>query len=285
MYLREGFWRGESAIRRRDGREIPVSQVILAHREPEGKIKFFSTICRDITEMKQAEEKLRKSEEKLRQLTMQLLNAQEDERKRLAAELHDELGHALLTLKLHLSGVEQKLLPDQEELKEKMAQIVQYLQDTVEEVRRLYYALSPGDLEDLGLTTALQNMLEDFQEFYSNVNWKMKVVDIDKLFPLPVRTMIYRIMQEALTNIGKHAYPKNVKIKIKKKDRQVNFVIEDDGRGFSMDDVLEGDKRGMGLAAMAQRVSLAGGVFDIWSRENQGVRIVFNIPFTIPGEN
>ena len=285
VYMREGFWQGESAIRRRDGREIPVSQVILAHREPEGKIKFFSTICRDITEMKQAEEKLRKSEEKLRLLTMQLLNAQEDERKRLAAELHDELGHALLTLKLHLSGVEQKLLPDQEELKEKMAQIVQYLQDTVEEVRRLYYALSPGDLEDLGLKTALQNMLEDFQEFYTNINWKMKVADIDKLFPLPVQTMIYRIMQEALTNIGKHAYPKNVKINIKKKDRQVNFVIEDDGRGFSMDDVLEGDKRGMGLAAMAQRVSLAGGVFDIWSRENQGVRIVFNIPFSIPGEN
>ncbi len=87
---------------------------------------------------------------------MQLLNAQEDERKRLAAELHDELGHALLTLKLHLSGVEQKLLPDQADLKEKMAQMVEYLTDTVEEVRRLYYALSPGDLEDLGLTTALR---------------------------------------------------------------------------------------------------------------------------------
>ena len=157
--------------------------------------------------MKQAEEELRKSEEKLRLLTMQLLNAQEDERKRLAAELHDELGHALLTLKLHLSGVEQKLLPDQDELKEKMAQIVAIPADTVEEVRRLYYALSPGDLEDLGLTTALQNMLEDFQGFYTNINWKMTTADIDKLFPLPIQTMIYRIMQEALTNIGKHAYP------------------------------------------------------------------------------
>jgi two-component system sensor histidine kinase DegS len=166
-----------------------------------------------------------------------------------------------------------------------MAQIVQYLQDTVEEVRRLYYALSPGDLEDLGLTTALKNVVEDFQELYINMNWQMETADIDNLFPLPVQTMIYRIMQEALTNIGKHAYPKNVKINIEKKERQVNFLIQDDGRGFAMDDVLEGDKRGMGLAAMAQRVSLADGLFDIWSRENQGVRIVFSIPFSSPGEN
>ena len=77
--------------------------------------------------MKRAEEKLRKSEEKLRLLTTQLLTAQEDERKRLAAELHDELGHALLTLKLHLSGVEQHLLPEQADLKEKMREIVAIL--------------------------------------------------------------------------------------------------------------------------------------------------------------
>ena len=285
VYLKEGVWQGESAMRRRDGAEIPVSQVILAHRDAAGQVKFFSTICRDISEIKQAEENLRKSEEKLRLLTMQLLNAQEDERKRLAAELHDELGHALLTLKLHLSGVEQKLRPDQEDLKEKIAQMVEYLTDTVEEVRRLYYALSPGDLEDLGLTTALKNMVEDFQEFYPDIEWHMETADVDGLFPLPIQTIIYRIVQEALTNIGKHAYPKNVKIKIEKKDREAAFVIADDGRGFSMDDVLEDDKRGMGLGAMAQRVSLADGIFDVWSRENQGVRIVFTIPFTSPGEN
>jgi PAS domain S-box-containing protein len=284
VYLQEGVWQGESAIRQRDGSEIPVSQVILAHRDPEGQFKFFSTICRDIRDIKRAEEALRKSEEKLRQLTMQLLTAQEDERQRLAAELHDELGHALLILKLHLSEVEQKLLPDQAELKEKMAQMVAYLTDTVAEVRRLYYALSPGDLEDLGLTTALRNLVEDFQELYANINWEVDLDNIDRLYPLPIQTMIYRIVQEALTNIGKHAYPENVKIKITRKDQQAVFHIEDDGRGFSMDDVLEGDKRGMGLAAMAQRVSLAGGAFGVWSQENQGVRILFNIPFSSSGE-
>jgi signal transduction histidine kinase len=88
-----------------------------------------------------------------------------------------------------------------------------------------------------------------------------------------------------LTNIIKHAYPEHVKIKVTRKDQQAVFVIEDDGRGFPMDKVLEGDKRGMGLAAMAQRVRLAGGGFDLWSRENQGARITFSIPFNPAGEN
>jgi signal transduction histidine kinase len=154
----------------------------------------------------------------------------------------------------------------------------------VEEVRRLYRDLSPGDLEDLGLTTALRNMVEDFQELYEDIDWYVDLAGVDNLFSLPIQTMIYRIVQEALTNIGKHAYPNHVKIKVTKDDQQAVFVIDDDGRGFSMDDVLEGDKRGMGLAAMAQRVSLAGGDFDLWSRENQGVRIIFSIPFSPPGE-
>ncbi len=260
--------------------EIPVSQVILAPRGADGKVKFFSTICRDISAMKRAEENLRKSEEKLRLLTTQLLTAQEDERKRLAAELHDELGHALLTLKLHMSSVERRLLPEQADLKEKMRDMVGYLTDTVEEVRRLYRDLSPGDLEDLGLTTALRTMVEDFQELYAGIDWNVDLADIDDLFPLPIQTMIYRIVQEALTNIGKHAYPEHVTVKVTKKDQQAVFVIADDGCGFSMDDLLDGDQKGMGLAAMAQRVSLVGGIFDLWSRENQGARITFSIPCT-----
>jgi two-component system, NarL family, sensor histidine kinase DegS len=156
------------------------------------------------------------------------------------------------------------------------------LTDTVEEVRRLYHDLSPGDLEDLGLTTALGNMVEDFQELYADIDWKVDLTDIDGLFPLPIQTMIYRIVQEALTNIGKHAYPKNVNVKVTRENQQAVFVIDDDGCGFSMEEVLDGDtgKKGMGLAAMAQRVSLTGGSFDLWSRKNQGARIIFTIPFT-----
>ncbi|MBM4287133.1 MAG: PAS domain S-box protein [Deltaproteobacteria bacterium] len=287
IYAREGVWQGETAILRRDGSEIPVSQVILAHRTLDGRVRFFSTICRDISAMKQAEDRLKRSEEKLRSLTTQLITAQESERKRLAAELHDELGHALLTLKLHLSSIEKKLLPEQADLKERMRSMVSYLSDTVEEVRRLYHDLSPGDLEDLGLTTALRNMVEEFRELYPSIDVTIDMADIDGLMPLPIQTMIYRVVQEALTNIGKHANPEHVTFRVSTKEQQLVFLINDDGCGFSLDEVLHGEteQTGMGLATMAQRVTLVGGVFDCWSLENQGTHIIFTIPYTPPGEN
>ncbi len=167
-----------------------------------------------------------------------------------------------------------------------MRDMVAYLTDTVEEVRRLYHALSPGDLEDLGLTSALRTMVADFQELYENIDGKVELTDIDDLFPRHIQIMIYRVVQEALTNIGKHAYPEHVKVKVTKEDQQVVFSIEDDGRGFSTEELLGGNtgQKGMGLAAMAQRVSLVGGIFDLWSRENQGARIIFSIPFALAGE-
>jgi signal transduction histidine kinase len=264
-----------------------------AHDELEGRVeertedlqRTVEQLQWEIAERWRAEEALKESEQRLRYLASQLLRAQEDERKRLARELHDELGQALLTLKLHLSSVEGHLLPEQSDLKEKIGQMVAYLTDTLEEVRRLYHNLSPGNLEDLGLTTALRNMVDNFQELYEDIDWNAEIANVDNLFPLPIQTMIYRIVQEALTNIGKHACAGNVQVKVIQEDKQAAFVIADDGRGFSMAGGFDGDigKNGMGLAAMAQRVSLAGGVFDLWSQEDQGTRIVFSIPL-VPAE-
>ena len=111
---------------------------------------------------RRAEEALKASESKLRYLADQLLTAQENERKRLASELHDELGHALLALKLHLSAVERKMLPEQEDLKKELRSQLDYINEVIQEVRRLYHDLSPGDVEDLGLTKALRALINDF---------------------------------------------------------------------------------------------------------------------------
>lgn len=233
-----------------------------------------------IAERQRTEEVLKESEKNLRHLASQLLRAQEDERKRISQELHDELGHALLALKLQAESVEEQLLPQQVALKNEVGKILRFIGATIEEVRRLYLDLSPGDLEDLGLTTALHSLVDDFAELQKQIKWTINLDYLDGLFPLSTQTAIYRIVQEALTNIGKHAKPKHVYLKIKRAKSEVSFTLVDDGIGFERNKVVP-EKKTLGLLAMEERVKILGGSFDLQSQENHGTRISFTIP--IPG--
>jgi signal transduction histidine kinase/DNA-binding response OmpR family regulator len=233
----------------------------------------------DITELKHTEEALRTSERKLRLLATQLLNAQEDERKRISRELHDELGHALLTLKLNLRSVETELLPEQPGLSEEIGAILQYIDEVIKNVRRLYLGLSPGDLEDLGITTALNSLINEFSQYHPGITWSIDFENIDALLPLGFQTAIYRIFQEILTNIGKYAAPSHIAMTIRKRDKRVVFEVEDNGKGFDHEQFASySAKKGMGLIAMEERVRMMGGSFTIWSQESRGTRITFVIP-------
>lgn len=270
----------EAMQQRKNGTTFPV-EISLRLLELESQ-KLFQEIIRDITERKRTEEVLKQSEKNMRYLASQLLNAQEDERKRLSRELHDELGHALLALKLQVESVEEQLLPQQVPLKKEVKKILGFINATIEEVRRLYLDLSPGDLEDLGLTTALRSLVDDFSQLQKHIRWTIKLDNLDGLFPLSTQTAIYRIVQEALTNIGKHAKPKNVFLRIKREKQEIYFTIKDDGIGFERHKVVT-EKKTLGLLAMEERVKILGGAFELWSQENQGTKISFTIP--IPGGN
>jgi signal transduction histidine kinase len=234
----------------------------------------------EMSRREKAEKELKQSEEKLRFLSSQLLSIQESERKRLAGELHDELGHALLTLKLNLRAVEKKLLPEQGFLHEEMNTQLNYIDEVIEAVRRLYYDLTPGNIEDLGLSRALSNLVHSFSENYRSIDWQIDIGKVDSLFSLPVQTMIYRIMQEGLTNIGKHADPTRVEIKVGKENSHFMMQIKDDGRGFAVAEVFEGEnrKKGMGLLALTERVNMVEGTLDLWSQENGGTSLTIAIP-------
>jgi PAS domain S-box-containing protein len=270
----------ETMQQRKNGTTFPV-EISLRLLELEGE-KLFQEIIRDITERKRTEEVLKQSEKNMRYLASQLLSAQEDERKRLSRELHDELGHALLALKLQVESVEEQLAPQQVTLKKEVKRILEFINATIEEVRRLYLDLSPGDLEDLGLTTALRSLVDDFSQLQKHIRWTIQMDNLDGLFPLSTQTAIYRIVQEALTNIGKHAKPKNVFLGIKREKPEVSFTITDDGIGFERPKVAA-EKKTLGLLAMEERVKILGGAFEHWSQENRGTKISFTIP--IPGEN
>ena len=281
---RTGASRGEILLKKGDGFLIPTHMSIRSLRL-EQVPEAVCLVALDLTGLKETETALKESEQKLRLLTSQLLNAQEIERKRIASELHDGLGHALLTIKINLRLLEKQLTPEQLSLGEEMESMVEYMDKLINDVRRLYEALTPGDLEDLGLTLALSSMVDEFAELYETIGWSVDVDNIDDLYSQQTQTVIYRIIQEILTNIGKHADASRVAVIIKRENQLASMTVEDNGKGFNLEKVLVATaaRRGLGLPAMEERVRILGGTLTIWSRENRGTRITITVPIAKEG--
>ena len=187
----------------------------------------------------------------------------------------------MLAFRLSLSSIAKDLLPEQESIREELLELQAVISEVLGEIRRLYHDLSPGDVEDLGLTKALQSLVENFASHQGHITWQVDLPELDRLFSLPVQTIIYRIVQEALTNIGKHAQAQQVSITAAKKGAKVHFAIQDNGQGFDVARVIRMPGRGVGLAAMEERLNMVGGTFEIHSREQEGTRLRFTIP-TLP---
>lgn len=233
----------------------------------------------EVDERQQAEEALRESEKKLRTLASQLLTAHEEERKRLSRELHDSLGQTLLVLKLQMRAIEKRLPPDQQILRQESEQNLRQIDRIIEDVRRIARNLSPSVLENLGLAAALRNLCEEFSRNQS-LNLSLDIDDIPGSFSPEAQSHIYRIFQESLTNIAKHAQASRASLAIKRRDGGVVFVIEDDGIGFQLEEVQvrEGAERALGLATMAERVRMLGGELYIISNRGGGTKISFIVP-------
>jgi signal transduction histidine kinase len=235
--------------------------------------------------VKERTAKLEESEERLQHLTFQLLSAQEEERHRLSRELHDELGQSLIVLKLQLKTLARDLGSKEAKVKSAFEQLSTSVDDTIESVRRLSRDLSPSILEDLGLMAALRNLFAGVEEHYQLTGVTAGLDDLDQLFSREARINIYRVFQESLTNIAKHARPTQVTVTARRQNRQVTFAIEDNGAGFDVQEIRRPSqkKRGMGLAAMEERVRLLGGTFHLESQPGRGTRISFTLPVSAEG--
>jgi PAS domain S-box-containing protein len=239
--------------------------------------KFFQNIIRNISERKRMEDALRESEKHLRHLSSQLLTSQETERKRIAVELHDGLGQALTVSKMRMRVIERSLSAG--ESKKECEDLLKYIDEVIEDVRRLSHDLMPPALEDLGLQAALRHLLDEFAK-YSGIRLTTDVDDVQALFPPEKQLIIYRIFQESLSNITKHAQATEVSVAMKMEPEGVSFRLEDNGEGFDVQKVLASDSttRGLGLAAMDERVRMMGGVLQIRSL----IGVVTMISFFVP---
>ena len=234
-----------------------------------------------IEEIRLNEEALRASDERLRILSSHLLVAQETERKRISIELHDDLGQSLLFLKLRLRFIRNSLPDDQVLLLDECSDSMQTIDRLIDHIRKLSRDLSPAILEDLGLTAALNRLIKDFARYHDTIVISAAIPDIDRYFTKMDKIFIYRIFQESLTNISKHSQARRVSIVVSHQyEDAVLFRIEDDGRGFDIREVLEAksSERGLGLAALRQRVQTLRGRFSIIGHEGKGTQIEFSIP-------
>jgi signal transduction histidine kinase len=279
--------RAEEALLEKNSLLLSQAEELAAHRENlAGLVEQRTTeltaanerLRLEIAERLEAEETLKESNKKNRQLSAQLLMAQEIERKRISMELHDSLGQALNVMKLRIRLVEKGMDECQGAVREDCESLLEYLDEVIEDVRRLSLDLSPAILEDLGLTSALRWLASNFRKSHA-MKMSLDLAEIDALFPENHRITIYRVIQEALTNVGKHAEAENVSISIRRLDDKVVFSVQDDGKGFDPQEPAKRDvsKKGVGMTTMNERVKMMGGAFELWSREGEGTRITFSL--------
>ena len=223
-------------------------------------------------------ETIRQHRYELRRLTEKLFQSQEEERRRIARELHDEAGQSLTAVKLGLDRLEQKIPAENSTLNNDLKDIRKMLLRTSSEIRHLSYKLHPTLLSDLGLEPALNLYFKEIQD-HSNLDIHFSMIGFDKRMDKDLETALYRFSQETLTNTLKHSGAKIFNCKIIKSYPKLIFTAEDDGIGF--DGKIENqDKRSLGLIGMRERTLLLGGTFQLKARPGKGTRIRIEIPLT-----
>jgi len=249
---------------------------------------------REILQRKMVEQSLRKSEEhygrlleqsqrmqeELRHLTRQLLLAQEEERKKISRELHDEIAQTLTGINVRLAALKTEAAHNTKGLQSKISSAQRMVEKSVDIVHRFARELRPTVLDDLGLIPALHSFVKSFSK-RTGIYIHLTVFAAVEKLASDKRTVLYRVAQEALTNVARHAQASLVRVSIEKRPRRICMKIKDDGKSFQVDRVLLAKKnKRLGLLGMRERVEMVGGNFHIESEPGQGTTICAEIPFT-----
>lgn len=279
--IRRGLWAGESRMRDSNGREFHASQVIIAHRDEGGQIDCLSTILRDITERVKAEQAMRESQEELRRLSAMLVSIQEDERRRIALDLHDGLGQSLSLIKIAVERAAALVeAEDSAAAREALDQLVPRVKSALHDVRRVATELRPSILDDLGILPTISWFLREFESVCGHIRMEAALHVEEQDVPAPLKITIYRVVQEASSNVLKHAAATRMRVALTRDGQALHLQIEDNGRGFDPDALCLRCRTcaadacvGLGLVGMKERVSLSGGSYRLDSSLGFGTRI------------
>jgi len=273
---------GESTLLKKDGKEFNAGISAATIRGPaSGTYTGAVTIIEDITERKQVEERIEKSRKQLRALYVRLNSVREEERKLIACEIHDELGQSLTALKMDLFSLYKGLPKAQEKSIRKIDTMMNLINDTMQAVKRISSALRPGILDDLGIVAAIEWETKEFQE-RTRVKCKLELMSEDVKVDSQIATTIYRILQEALTNVSRHADATQVDVSLNREDNNITLKVEDNGRGITEEQIS--DPRSLGLLGMKERASFHDGEVKIQGIQGKGTTLIVSIPLERKGK-
>lgn len=247
--------------------------------------QLLERVIRYSLQKSEAMEMMRESENRLRQLSMQLINTQEDERKRIAKELHDSIGSNLAAVKFEI----QKQIADSKkrrssiDIDHQFTYLMDIVHQTIEETRRICHNLRPPVLDDLGIVLAINWYCRNFLKAYSNITIDTDIGITEAEIPEHVKVVIFRVIQEAFTNVTKHSGADKVELIFEKSDDKIILVIRDNGSGFDVNGEMsqKDHSGGMGLLSMNERVSYSGGILLLCSEKGKGTEIRASWPVPV----
>ena len=241
----------------------------------DGEVKGFQHVARDVTEE-------RRLQENIRFYVQQITRAQEDERKRIARELHDDVAPSLLLLIQRLDTITLRTRPKlSESLKENLENLRSQGVEVLESLRRYAQNLRPGILDDLGLVAALEWMTEEIEKDYG-IKAGVEVIGIEQSLPAEVQLLLFRIAQEALSNTRRHAGASVAMVRLEFERNKVRMTLTDNGKGFKLPSQAEdlASTGRLGIIGMYERARLAGGTLNIHSELGKGTQVIAEIPLS-----
>ena len=265
--------RYETVYRRRNGTTFPA-EVTRSFVTMQGT-RYLLTLVRDITERKEAEEKTQVAQEQLRELATRLSNVRETESLTLARELHDEIGQDLVAAKIDLDWINSKLPTDQKALKDRAKQAVETIEVAINSAVNIAARLRPPVLDDAGIIGGLEWQAQEFQNRFEIVCRVISNTSASSLKP-EQDIALYRIVQEALTNVARHSAATQVEIRVCEEADCLTLTISDDGKGIGADELM--DRKSIGLAGMKERALAIGARFAIEGFAEKGTVVTIEVP-------
>jgi PAS domain S-box-containing protein len=263
----------ETQHRTKRGRVFPV-EITATYLEFEGK-EYSLASARDATERKRAQVDLQRSLDQVRALAGRLQSVREEESKRLAREIHDQLGQALTALRLDVSALIREMQGVTEPLSKRAKSMLSLVDETIRAVRRISSELRPGMLDHLGLVATVEWAGEDFQS-RTGIKCRLDLPGEDIAMDRERTTAVYRILQESLTNVARHAAASQVEVQLRQQDKDLTLIVQDNGKGFPMDKLSS--RESLGILGMQERALVFGGEVIFCTAPGIGTTVRVTIP-------